>query len=270
MDPQKPVPSRSALSRERKRRRGSALSHMRKGNPHGGWKSSSLSRLPLWPLCPLRGRPSHRRRRDFLFPEGIPPLASFRVPGSQFRVGWEDSRSPARSLTLGQRGVPLPPREQPGGPWVTDTLRWAPSVWLPPPKGHCLGKTVRKTPLARCGEHPGCEAAAPRLPPGPRGRSSGRSPWVFRAGVNSAGGRAVGAGELGGTRGFCGGMDARVRAGARRHGRHGGVQLQPTSPPPRVPADTRVTRTRTGARDRPVTRATPLTAPRRSLLGFQN
>lgn len=109
VDPQKPVPSRSALSRERKRRRGSALSHMRKGNPHGGWKSSSLSRLPLWPLCPLRGRPSHRRRRDFLFPEGIPPLASFRVPGSQFRVGWEDSCSPARSLTLGQRGVPLPP-----------------------------------------------------------------------------------------------------------------------------------------------------------------
>lgn len=56
-----------------------------------------------------------------LIPRGNSSAGHFRVPGSRFRMGWEDSCFPERNLTLGKRGVPLAPTRsaQPRGPWLT-------------------------------------------------------------------------------------------------------------------------------------------------------
>lgn len=105
MDPQKPVLSRSALSCERKGGGVTIIAHEETPTGAGRGRLSLLLSPPLANVS-LGGANLPPKAMGFLIPRVNSSAGQFRVPGSQFRVGWENSGS---TEPLGKRGVPLSP-----------------------------------------------------------------------------------------------------------------------------------------------------------------
>lgn len=85
---------------------GSALLHMMKP-PRGLEEVISLLLSPPLASVSLLGTNPRTKVIKFLIAREKHSAGQFKVPGSPFRVGRENSGSPERNLTVGKRGVPL-------------------------------------------------------------------------------------------------------------------------------------------------------------------